>query len=442
MRRLPLTISLLTLTALLVAPAAATAAQTTPLLDRAGSALRSDPVYVDADAEGERSLDDDAANGLRQRIRSSGTAIFLAIVPAEAIAEAGGDVNRLPAELASRTGLAGTYGVVTVGSRNSFRAGASSGPPGRAGSLATAAFQAHSDEGTEAVLTDFVRRVAEASNGQGQSGQGQSGQGSPSAQSPLDRDASGGGDAAADDGGGSSPLPLLLLLGAGAGGLWYWSRKRTRAKTDEDRRNRSVLEAQLAVLADDVVNLESLVGIHPDAQPDYEAAVSRYRVAQAALENREDPIDLVRVGRLLDEAQYAMSRAKAAVEGRQPPPPPPELTQPGRRGEPPVDLDDDGRPAYVGSGSSPFYGGGWFGGGGGLMTGLFLGQMLGGGWGGYGGHDTNVYVDNSGSDSGGDSGDGDYGGGDFGGGDWGGGDFGGGFGGGDFGGGDIGGGDW
>ena len=423
-------LTVLSLTAVLVAgPASAQIG----VLDAAASSLRNDPVYVDPAADRADDLDEGAVADLRQRIRSSGSAIFLAVLPASAVGEAGGDVNRLPQELAARTGLAGTYGVVAG---NSFRAGSSSGPPGRAGNLATQAFQANSEDGTEAVLSDFVARVAEAEDGQG-SASGQS----PSGQSPLGEES---GD---DGGGGSSALPLLLLVGAGGAGLWFWRRKRGREKAAEDQRNRSVLEAQLAVLADDVVNLGPSVDLHPDARPDYDAAVSRYRVAQAALENTGDPIDLVRVGRLLDEAQYAMSRAKAAVEGREPPPPPDDLTRPGRRGEPPVDLDEDGRPAYVGAGSSPFYGGGWFGGGGGLMTGLFLGSMLGGGWGGgWGGHDTNVYVDNS--DGGGDGGDGgggdggDWGGGDIGGGDWGGGDFGGGFGGGDFGGGDIGGGDW
>jgi hypothetical protein len=427
-RRLVVTVSVLGLTAMLLAgPARAhttaqSTAQGTAVLDRAAASLRSDPVYVDPDAEGPGQIDAAAAERLRRRIRSSGSAIFLAILPESAVAEAGGDVNRLPEAVATRTGLSGTYGVVAVGDRTSFRAGATSGTPGRAGSLATAAAQAHSSEGTEAVLADFVNRIAQAQGGQG-----------GAAQTPDQ-----------DSGGGSSALPWLVLLGAGGGGLWFWQRKKTRERTAADRRNRSVLDAQLAVLADDVVNLAPQVDLHPDARLDYDAAVSRYRVAQAALENPDDPIDLVRVGRLLDEASYAMARAKAVVEGREPPPPPPDLTRPGRRGEPPVDLDDDGRPAYIGSGSSPFYGGGWFGGGGGgLMTGLFLGSMLGGGWGG-GYHDTNVYVDNS---DGGDGGDGDGdGGGDFGGGDWGGGDFGGGdFGGGDFGGfggGDIGGGDW
>jgi len=412
MRRLSplLALVLVGLTSVLIAGPAS--AQGAGVLDRAAAALRSDPVYVDVEAERRGDVDADAQEGLRKRIRDSGATIFLAVLPGSASAEAGGDPLRVVQELASRTGRTGIYGVV-VG--NSFRAG----PSAQVRSLATAAFDAQQSEGTEAVLADFVGRVADIEPSGGQA--------PAPGQAPT-----GAGGESDSDGGGSSVLPLVLLGGAAGGGFWYWRRKQARDRA-EQARNRSVAEAQLAVLADDVIALDPLVTLHPDARADYDAAVSRYRVAQAALENADDPVDLVRVGRLLDEAQYAMSRAKAIVEGREPPAPPAELAQPGRRGEPPVNLDEQGQPAYVGYGSSPFYGGGWFGGGGGLMTGLFLGQMLGGGWGG-GGHDTNVYVDNS--DGGGD-------GGDMGGGDTGGGDWGGGIGGGDWGGGgDMGGGDW
>jgi hypothetical protein len=346
--------------------------------------------------------------------------MFLAVLPASAIQEAGGDVNRLPQELANRVGLAGTYGVVAG---NSFRAGSTALPAGRAAALATAAFQANSGRGTQAVLVDFVNRVAAvAPAGNPNSGPfsgGQSGGGSPGA-------------------GAVSLLPVLLLLGVVVVGLYMWSKKRRREEAEveaEVERDRSLLRAEVSVVAEDVMALEPQLALHPEARADFDAAVSRYRVAQAALADADDRIDLARVGRVVDEARYAMARARAIIEGREPPAPPADLSQPGRRGEPAVDLDDRGQPVYIGFGS-PFYGGGWFGGGGGLLTGLFLGQMLGGGWGGWGGwgHDTNVYVDN---------GDGGAVGGDWGGGDWGGGDAGGGdWGGGDWGGGDVGGGDW
>ena len=417
-----LAVSLLSVPLALLLGAAPAPAQTNqPVLERAAAALRSSPVYVDPDRSGD--VDQAAADRLRQRISQRGATVFLAVLPPAAVEEAGGDANRVPEALARRVRLSGTYGVVAG---NSFRAGSTNLPAGRAGSAATAAFQAHRNEGVEAVLADFVDRVASAQPASGgQSGSG-TGEGDSGTFSGRESSGDGGGD------GGGSLLPVLLVLGAAGGGLYLWQRGRRRREETEEREETqadlSLLRAEVSVLAQDVMQLEPQVALHPEARADYDAAVARYRVAQAALEQNDPRIDLVRVQRVVSEGQYAMARARAVIDGRQPPPPPEELTRRGRHDEPPVDLDDEGRPAYVGYGS-PFYGGGWFGGGGGLLTGLFLGQML-GGWGGWGGgyHEQNVYVEDSG---GGDFGGGDFGG-DFGGGDFGGGDFGG----------DVGGGDW
>jgi hypothetical protein len=137
------------------------------------------------------------------------------------------------------------------------------------------------------------------------------------------------------------------------------------------------------------------------------------------LDYADEPIDLVRVGRVVDEARYAMARAKARLAGREPPSRPEDLRRPGRHNEPPVGLDASGAPVYAGG--QPFYGGGWFGGGG-LFSGLLLGSMLGGwGWGGP------IVIEHGEADGGAGGFDGDDWGGDIGGGDWGG---------------DIGGGDW
>jgi hypothetical protein len=98
-------------------------------------------------------------------------------------------------------------------------------------------------------------------------------------------------------------------------------------------------------------------------------------VAQAALEQHGGRVDLVRLQRVVDEANWAMSRVRAELQGRRPPAPPTALRQPGPHGEPAVRLDERDRPVYVGS-REPFRAG-WFAGGG-LLGGLLLGPMIGG----------------------------------------------------------------
>jgi hypothetical protein len=142
-----------------------------------------------------------------------------------------------------------------------------------------------------------------------------------------------------------------------------------------------VLRAELSVLADDVVRLEPHVALKEEARDDYEAATHRYRVAQAALDYADEPVDLVRVQRVVDEANWSMSRARAILAGRKPPDPPVPLQRPGPHGEPAVGVQDGQRPVYVDS-PAPFRSG-WFSAGGGLFSGLLMGTMLGGFGGGW-----------------------------------------------------------
>ena len=396
MRRLAF-VTVLLVVVLVTAPGAG--AQTAgPIIERAAQALKTDNVYVDPAAE--RKISDSEADDLRQQIRESTVPLFIAVLPAAAVEEVGGDPNQVPAALRTQTGLAGTYAALAG---DSFRAA------GPAASIATAAFQARRSEGQAAVLQEFVRRTAAAQSG------GEGGAAVPTADSGSESTDSGG-----------SNVGLLALLGLGGAGIFFWSRSRNRKLRAEAARaeaaDRQMLQAELSVLADDVMRLEPEVDINPDARADYDAAVNRYRAAAAALEYADEPVDLIRVERVIAEARYAMDRARARIDGREPPPPPAELQQPGRHNEPPLEVDERGEPAYAGGGG--FYGGGWFGGGGGLFTGLLLGQMLGGfgSWGGGHYEEHNYY-----GDGGGDGGDGGgWGGGDFGGGDFGGGDFGGG----------------
>jgi hypothetical protein len=393
------------------ARAASVPATTSTDVTEVGRALRSDPVFVDPDAE--RALSDDEAASLRSAIASAGTPIFVAVLPASMLDDAGGDPIALTRDVAEATDLAGTYAVLAG---DSFRAGSTSLPSGEAGRLATAAFQAHSGDGPAVVLQDFVARVSDAASSGTGGVRDQAGDASPNGR----------------DEGGFGLTPLLLLGGLVLLGVWVWRRRQREkaARVLAERReaaDRQMLRAELSVLADDVLRLEDEVALHPEASEDYEAAANRFKAASAALDYADEPIDLERVQRVIDEARYSMDRARAVVAGRPPPDPPAELRRPGRRGEPAVELDEDGRPLYPGY-AEP-YQMGWFGGGG-LFNGLLLGALLGGfgGWG-WGGttvvNEGDTYVGGDGDFGGGGFGGGDFGGGDFGGGDFGGGDFGG-----------------
>jgi hypothetical protein len=398
-------------------------------VDAAAQALRQDPVYVDPAAQ--QTLAPADAARLRDEIRRSGKPIFVAILPSSALTEVNATANQLPMVLGNRVGLPGTYAVV-VG--NSFRANSNVLPAATVDSLATAAFQQHSQQGVAAVLDDFVTRVAAVPSG---------GSTAPAPSSSPSRSSSS-----------SGAIVLGVVLGLIAlgviGGLLLARRSRRRV-SGELEETKAALRSQIQTLADDVVNLEPQVAVHPEARLDFDTAVSRYRAAEGALGSVRSPVGVEQVKRLVDEGEYSMSRVRARAEGREPPPPPPNLASPGRSGEPAVVLNDQGNPEYQGH-AGRWQRGSWLpAAAGGVLGGLLLGRIFGGGWGGgwggggwgWGGGwgDDDDRGDGGFGDGGGDGGFGDGGGGGWGdgggGGDWGGGgggDFGGGGGGGDFGG--------
>jgi hypothetical protein len=143
---------------------------------------------------------------------ASATGVALAVaLPAAAIDDVGGDPGQVPSTLGQDVGLRGTHGVV-AGTR--FRAASNVLRRGRAGALATAAFQAASAQGPEAVLATFIDRVNQESDA---AGQGPGGGGGTDGRGLLALAAIGGG----AFGGGGGLLPGLMLgsmLGGGWGG--------------------------------------------------------------------------------------------------------------------------------------------------------------------------------------------------------------------------------
>ncbi|HYD10352.1 MAG TPA: hypothetical protein VEA78_09630, partial [Acidimicrobiales bacterium] len=354
--------------------AVATPAEAATTVEEVAAELRESRVFVEPDAE--RTITDGEADELRSTIASKDEPVFVAVVGSSL-----GDIDGALVDIRVATGLQGTYAIVTD---EGFRAASDTDP--NASRLASAVFQRERGDGVFAVLDAFVDEV----------GVERTGAASPSVDGQS-RDT-------------ASPLPLLLLGGGVVGAVVLMRRRRRTTDRRASEADRQLLRAELSVLADDVMQLEPQVAIHEAARGDYDAAVSRFRAAEAALDYADDAVDLVRVERVVREAQYAMSRARAIVEGREPPAPPEDLLRRGRHDEPPLELDEGGAPVYVGH-PGAFYGGGWFGGGfggGGLLSGLLLGQML-GGFGHH--HGGDVYIDNGGDGGWG----GDFGGGDFGG---------------------------
>src|SRR5213078_4779290 len=132
-------------------------------LDRAASSLRGDPVFVAPGAK--PTISSAEADRLRSEIRTNGAApMFIAVLPASALAAGDGTPEGLLRTLHDDVHLPGTYAVVVGGK---FRAGATAGllPQGEAGRLATEAFQEHRQQGVAATLSAFVEAVGAERSG-------------------------------------------------------------------------------------------------------------------------------------------------------------------------------------------------------------------------------------------------------------------------------------
>jgi hypothetical protein len=433
---------------LLVAAAAAAAlalvatAQAGKRIDAAVAALQSDPVYVDPSAELTIGAADQAR--LRKKIDTAGAGpVYIAILPLAAEQEAGGDPDGVLQALHDGLGRPGTYAVV-VGRH--LRAGSDVLSSGAAGRLATEALDANRGRGVTATLLDFVQRVAGAQQNGG---------------------AEPGGGGGSKPGAGGGVLIGLLALGA-VGFLAFRAlggRRRARAELAEVK---AAAHDDLIALADDVQKLEQPVESNGQAKQEYEAALANYEQASGAYDRATHTKQLEGVAGALEEGRYHMAAAEALLAGQKPPERRPPCFFDPRHGPSTRDvewappggaarkvpaceadaqavergLEPASRQVVAGGRSIPYwsappYFGPWAGGyfmpfgGMGFLSGLFVGELLGGAYGGwgYGSWGGSAGAGGFGSWSGG-SGGGDFGGGmDFGGGDFGGG---GGGGGGDF----------
>jgi hypothetical protein len=390
-------------------------------------------VYLASDAELASRID---AARVREEIdRVDAGPVYVAVLPAAAEREEGGSADGVLQAIHDQLGAKGTYAEV-VGRH--FRAGSDVLDRGVAARLATDALDAHRSDGPTATLVDFVDRLADAR-------------------------AHGGAPDSGPSGGGVALIAVLAVVG---GALLGIRALRHRQRTNEELGEVKVAaHDDLIALADDVQALEEPAGRHPAAKREYDEALRCYDTATTKFDRARSPRELETVATALEEGRYHMASARALVEGRRPPERRPPCFFDPRHGPsarevdwaPPGGvprrvpaceadaqavergLEPATREVVTGGRSVPYYAapayfGPWFGGffmpfgGAGFLSGLFLGELLGGGFGGFG------YGSWGGAGYGGFGTWGDGGGGpagDFGGGmDFGGGDFGGG--GGDF----------
>ncbi|MDQ4095928.1 MAG: hypothetical protein M3174_06980 [Actinomycetota bacterium] len=442
---------------LMGAPAAHAQVTTTSYAEEAAAGLANDPVYVHPDAED--ILSESEADRVRQAISAADAGpVYVAVLPEEAAAQAGGSADELMRMIGESLNRGGTYVVV---SGNQLGAGSNYFPEGTVPSLATEAVQEEQGNGAEAVLLHLVDGLATTV---------QEGTTDPSA--------------AEDEPSGSLFSPFFLVVLALLAAVFLISARRRRKRRQEEERRqmeevREVATEDLVALGNDLRSLDidiEMPGVPPAAKEDYSRALDAYQRASAQLDAAQRPADLQPVTTALEEGRYLLASARARLAGDEPPERRPPCFFDPRHGPSARDVewappggaprtvpacagdavrvesgeDPQTRQVMVGGEQTDFYNapyyfspwfGGYFGGFGmSMMNGMLIGSMLGGfgpfGMGGFGYYGDGGYGGESGGDGGGG---GDFGGGDFGGGGFGGGDFGGGdFGGGDFGGGDFG----
>ncbi|MCW2959791.1 MAG: hypothetical protein JWM90_178 [Thermoleophilia bacterium] len=410
-------------------------------VDDVAQAWEDDPVYVDPDERAALSASEERE--LEQQIGEGDESVYVAILPEEARSEGGGTTVGVLRELAQEQGSNATYAAIIGGQ---FRAGSTDNI--NAADLAEDAFNDNRSDGVPAVLDAFVTSVQQAEAGGGSSG-GSSG----------------------SDGGGPGFLGLLFPLLFIVGGILLVTRIRrqrtavSRAASEpahiDDMEVDELQEVNRAARGDLVALGEALRTMDIEIQlPDapgpakqrYVAALDAYQKVSAVIDEADTLPELRPVSRDIARGRYALDCARALLDGKPEPEPRVACFFDPRHGTSVRDVQwigpkneslqvpaceicadrveagrqPDTRQVEIHGRKMPYYEepqmggyyGGFFGGGGGggsLISGLLLGNLLGGG-GLFGGSGWS-------SGGGGDSG--------WGGGDWGGGgDFGGDFGGG------------
>jgi hypothetical protein len=277
----------LALVALLASPA-----QAGRYVDRAVASLGRDPVYVDAGAR--KAIAAASVSALRERVRQAGTPVYVAVLPAAALREAGGNADRLAQAIVAALRGGGTVAVSAGG-----RTGAASSTldPGIAGTTVRAAGQAHRGD-LAATMLDFVGRADAAA----------------SASEPFWRTV--------------WDQPLVRPIALVVAGLILVTlvdvvvvnmlRRRRSGRTSGFGDVRALAREDIVALGDDLRNLD--VGLeaesdNPQAIRDYTRAYESFQQAVEVFERAAGPNDFAPVSTALEAGRYYMTLARARFEG-------------------------------------------------------------------------------------------------------------------------------
>jgi hypothetical protein len=268
-----------------------------PWVDRTAGNLRDDPLYVHPAARPTLSLPDQEQ--IRARLALVGTPILVAVLPAQALAEAGGDATRLAALIAASVGRPGTYLVAAGGEEG---AGSNTLARGAAANRAKVAFREH--PALDAAILDFIGRVEDAA-------------GTPPATAPPAEPPPGQEDADGDN------VLLVLLAVAGVVAVAVLlalarenrSERRSLRTVNQFAEVKAVSQEDLKALADDLgnlnVDLQAEEAGNPQAVNQYTRAYEQLEQAEQAFEQARAPADLAQVSNALESGPSGGRRASS-----------------------------------------------------------------------------------------------------------------------------------
>jgi hypothetical protein len=263
-------------------------------VDQAAAALRRDPVYVDKAAR--RAMPPASASAVRRRIRQASTPVYVAVLPAAALREAGNDPNRLAGAIAAALGRRGT---VAVAAGNRTGAGGNALDPGVAAKAMRTASSAHRGR-LQATMVEFVSLLEARSSAGGAAT-------TRVWDRPLVRPV-------------AFVLAGLILLGLVDVIFLNVLRRRRRGRGAGFADVQALSREDIVALGEDLRNLD--VGLEaesdkPLAVRDYGRAYESFQQGVEAFERAATPEELAPVSTALEAGRFFMTVARARFEGHE-----------------------------------------------------------------------------------------------------------------------------